>query len=163
MKYKLLLMILFMIIFMNVDTVKAPIFDGIKVIPIQRCDTKINYKPVYGKCQVPYYSYIYINNVSGKNERRTEMINSDCVVSTVPEPIKECEVIGYNYSGKILDFSDSDFKCGLNGAIIFCDSIYDGNGNGICVSGESCMKIDTNTFLIDSRLDRRGFKQIKIK
>lgn len=58
---------------------------------------------------------------------------------------KECRTKGYIIDNKI-KISSSDYNCSAsrsNGQItVICDSLHDGDGNGICSSGESCLKYE---------------------
>ena len=69
----------------------------------------------------------------------------------------------FRIKGKIINYSKYNFKCNQNGSILECDSCYDGNCNGVCTSGESCIKIDIKDFSIKSRLDTKSMKVIEIE
>ncbi|MGV8171396.1 MAG: hypothetical protein ACP5OA_01755 [Candidatus Woesearchaeota archaeon] len=56
---------------------------------------------------------------------------------------KNCHTSGYKISKYVLD--TEEYVCNVDvsdkeSTIVLCDSKYDGNGDGICTSGESCMK-----------------------
>jgi hypothetical protein len=56
---------------------------------------------------------------------------------------KNCQTKGYKISKYKLD--TEEYACSVDtidkdSTVIICDSKYDGNGDGICTSGESCMK-----------------------
>ncbi len=88
----------------------------------------------------------------------------DCVkgmkTSTVTE--KRCETKGYVIDNKI-KIIVKDYGCSFSeekeGIVVICDSRYDGNGNGICTSGESCVKyiINGQTYQRLEKNSRRDF------
>ena len=61
---------------------------------------------------------------------------------TVSRERTECTATGYRAtSGVVLD--TTGYACTVSGngkAYVTCDSIYDGNGDGVCTSGESCVQ-----------------------
>ncbi len=64
----------------------------------------------------------------------------------VMEVKESCLLTGYKTpNGEI---NTDGYSCTIegNGMTIVCDSKYDGNGDGICTSGESCMKFDIGRY-----------------
>ena len=45
-------------------------------------------------------------------------------------------------STKKIDFEKAGYYCSLEENILTCDSVHDGDGNGICKSGETCIKFE---------------------
>lgn len=78
-----------------------------------------------------------------------EYINtSDCI--ELNDKIINCVKYGY----RCTTLPDGNFEG---------DSCFDGNCDGICTSGESCISINKDTFEIKYDLDSKGLKEIEIE
>jgi hypothetical protein len=72
-------------------------------------------------------------------------IRQECTKETRTEVVtkRECMQIGYEIDDSLM-IDTTSYKCMQetkeSSQSILCDSIYDGNGDGICTSGESCIK-----------------------
>lgn len=109
-----------------------------------------------------------INNCSNTElECEDEPLNKSCVKNEVVYPCfagwqtvqktkKVCTTKGYVIKDKIQLDTDK-YECSItedsDDVIVTCDSRYDGNGDGKCTSGESCMK-----FVIDGEEVSRSEK-----
>jgi len=102
-------------------------------------------EPVYGTC-------------TGSREETICLdapLNQSCSVETieysytceqgsrvVEHSREECDPTGFLVNNNVR-LRTSEYRCSVvdDGKIyVLCDSIYDGNGDGICTSGESCMR-----------------------
>ena len=76
---------------------------------------------------------------------RKEQKSYDCITGYNNKEVttKKCKTKGYIFDNK-LKFHTEGYACSItkeqNNKVMICDSIYDGNGDGICTSGETCMK-----------------------
>ena len=148
------------------DATIDPILFGINISTIQDCKTtteteiKNNYR---------YYSYTL-----NQTKCSDEPINKTCKKvyqsnSTISEVIGNyadyinttiCKEIGIKIGIKEIYYKKHSMKCGRNGLIVSCDSTKDGNGDGVCSSGESCpMQFDIRDLKINSRLDSPSIKE----
>jgi hypothetical protein len=62
---------------------------------------------------------------------------------TLQSVVTDCTTTGYLVNDHVR-INSSQYNCSVedNGKVyVYCDSIYDGNGDGICQSGESCIRI----------------------
>jgi len=67
--------------------------------------------------------------------------NDTCVVGLENVTLERCVVTGYLID--TVRVSTEGYSCRVtedNVTLILCDSLYDGNGDGLCSSGESCVK-----------------------
>ena len=67
---------------------------------------------------------------------------------------KQAYIIGIGGSKKIIDFVEAWYRCILDGNIVSCDSVYDGNGDGVCKSGETCAKFELTSEGVNQIVDR---------
>ncbi|HYD03463.1 MAG TPA: hypothetical protein VEC16_04140 [Alphaproteobacteria bacterium] len=112
---------------------------------VQECiDAPIIIKePIYESC-------LRVKKIcdNSTNECTNTTINSSCYKGRrdVESTIKECRTKSYKFNN--YEINVEGYKCSTaedqDNKIILCDSIYDGNGDGICTSGESCMKYVIN-------------------
>ncbi len=78
----------------------------------------------------------------------TEVFFHECFTGfqTVEKNTKSCKDKSYDVGSNRLNVDG--FKCSFNqegGSLVaVCDSLFDGNGDGICQSGESCQKFVIN-------------------
>ena len=140
---------------------------------------------VYGNC-IYYHNYTHCLNTSGTNtDCSEEQVTYEwrCVIGTesyqsyekVAEKVVQksktiCNKKGYTIdvagSKKKIDFDKAGYYCSLEGNIITCDSVHDGNGDGKCKSGETCIKFEItkkgiNT--ISKRIDSVALKDIEVE
>ena len=79
----------------------------------------------------------------------TEVSTYDCVKDTkvVKKTREECKTTALVINGEV-KLNVEDYVCSTeedgNEVTVLCDSRYDGNGDGKCTSGESCMKFVVN-------------------
>ena len=156
------------------DTIKTneididPIWRGVDLRIIQSCynETKVTrrnvmgsasaFRPKYGRC------------VNGTNScvvgREKYFFHGRVGTELYIENKSICRDIGFNVSGNVLDCEEAGFVCKKTGFKITGDSIRDGNGDGVCSSGESCITIDIRkpTEII-SDLDTPSLKGIRYK
>lgn len=108
---------------------------------IQQCSdiTVIETQPVIGTCSIP--RTICVNESGGESCQSYDEEISDCTLSfeKVPVTKNSCITTGYiiNQDTKI---TTTDYICSIISNDLVCDSKYDGNGDGICQSGETCLK-----------------------
>ena len=142
-------------------------------------------KNVYGSC-IYYNSYTYCLNTSGANtDCSAEQLahNYSCIIGTEPyqsykkigeQTIQKnrtvCDKTGYSVdiagSAKKIDFEKAGYYCSLDGNIITCDSVYDGDGDGKCKSGETCIKFQITSkgiSTVQKRIDSAALKDIGIE
>ena len=78
-------------------------------------------------------------------------------IKTVQKIKKQCTTKGYTVKD-IIKLNTERYTCSAQeedeNIIIICDSEYDGNGDGICTPGESCMK-----FAIDKNNDIKQYEK----
>lgn len=136
-------------------------------------------KPVYGTCQHATNPLSCLNT-SGPNtdcENRESVFNFTCVktYTNVTDEINksvvqelndtgfvDCKLIGYRVKNREIDLRNKDYSCtpSQNNTVLICDSKIDGNGDGICQSGESCSLIDVRTLKIEYNYDNVRQKKI---
>ena len=125
-----------------------PVFFGTDIEILKDCHikTSINSIPIY-KDEIKYFY---------QNKCADEPINSSC--SIVPyfnytaktqtgsyehfDNKTICKDIGFNISGKVIDYEKVNWKCSRDNFIITCDAPHQSNKDGICQSGERCIEID---------------------
>ena len=148
----------------NID----PVWFGINIQPIQKCS--IETTPT--KVQIMGLKTIYQNETICSDEpinkscsKHEVTYNQKIVIGGYTDLVNttNCVTTGYNLSGKMIDFENTNYTCGLTQREITCDSKYDGDGDGVCESGESCTRININDSSIKSRLDGGVKEEIKIK
>jgi hypothetical protein len=119
---------------------------------VERIDKCVDEKyiestPQLGTCQS---DAVVCDELNTSCHNATE--NYSCVINTiaVEKTARKCNVKGYHISK--YNLNTEEYSCSVDTAdkdstTIICDSKYDGNGDGICTSGESCMKyvIDKNS------------------
>lgn len=140
---------------------------------------------VYDNC-IYYHNYTLCLNTSGANTDCSQeqlVYNVTCAIGTesyqsyekVSEQIVQknktaCDKRAYTIdiagSTKKINFANAGYYCSLDANIVTCDSIYDGNGDGKCKSGETCIKFEitgsgVNTTL--RRIDSVALKEIGIE
>lgn len=104
--------------------------------------------PQYGNCT---YNADVCDalNTSCHKEARTYTCYTGSV--SVEKTSKKCKTDGYKIGKNKLN--TGDYVCNVSDDVdsttVVCDSKYDGNGDGICTSGESCMKFVVNGNNID--------------
>jgi hypothetical protein len=112
---------------------------------VERIDNCVDEKyfesvPQLGTCQ---------HNISVCDELNTSCHNAaenySCYTNSIniEKTAKKCNTKGYKISK--YNFSTEEYSCSIDttdkdSTVMVCDSKYDGNGDGICTSGESCMK-----------------------
>ncbi len=88
--------------------------------------------------ELDYVTSVY-NKSSGKNE---DVLVYKDVIS------KRLEVYDCKENLKLLSKTvvpkDQDYKCSTTKGLVVCDSLIDGNGDGVCNSGEHCCKFKTD-------------------
>lgn len=142
----------------NID----PIWNAVepKVEQVQDCKN-ISYdviEYIYGECSEERYNYSdclkYTLNKSSKAKMCTEYGVYNYVYSCetgkyiVEKTRKVCtDIESYKITTNneyICDYNDWG-TCTNNNGLIVCDSKYDGNNDGVCQSGESCITINAST------------------
>lgn len=102
---------------------------------ITECDTIFWNKSIY-----------IMNNCTRYNPVNDTMDNYSCYDLDVIQLNKTtCETVGYEINNitniSFKDFGACNYKLtGKPSIIVVCDSKYDGNGDGVCHSGESCIR-----------------------
>ncbi len=118
---------------------------------IQDCQTVSwkEEKSIYGTCSTEKPINVCSDSPINKSCHADIRVETyPCVTGTqiVQKSQQHCELLGYtiNNGVKLVKLNTQDYACTpgeVSGAIIVtCDSKRDGNGNGICTSGESCMR-----------------------
>jgi hypothetical protein len=101
-------------------------------------------EPVLTTCEVEVLECDDLDNTSCIN---TTQLRNDCQVNTriITHVQDVCTPVGFT----ILDTYDlplTDYECSIDGVegviVAVCDSRNDGNGDGICHPGESCMRFE---------------------
>jgi len=151
------------------DVSKDPVLFGININAIQDCQTTTKIITQ----NIEKTKILLLNTTFCKDFP----INKSCVSvntknQTVPyiagsydyfQNTTICENVGLNVNNKIINYTKFGWKCSLNENILECDSMYDGNSNGKCTSGESCTKIDIRDLSLQERLDTSSLKHLKIE
>lgn len=142
-------------------------------------------RDVYGSC-VYYNNYTTCLNSTGPDtDCSAEQLTYDftCTIGTESyqsyEKVSEktvqkskttCNKRGYTIdiagSNKKIDFAKAGYYCSLDGNILTCDSVHDGNGDGICKSGETCIKFEITSKginTISKRIDSVALKDIEVE
>jgi len=195
-KSKLFLILLVLTISSTIIISAIVVDDNVTVNEIQNCynefydvtedvfDYVTRERNVYGDC------IFYLNSTVCEDEP----FNTSCVTDTTEqvyqcaigkEPYQSYEKVseqvvqkskticnneGYTIdiagSKKKIDFDKAGYYCSLDGNIITCDSVYDGNGDGICHSGETCIKFKITSEGINTihkRIDSVALKDIEVE
>lgn len=138
-----------------------PILFGINITAIRRCTDSqdVVSKENIVTCIINS-TYIHINNQTGINETKIWSYTRDCIDGTYDDLINKttCTIIGFrdNTRNRNINCEKFGYACNPNslvGQFIIADSIYDGNGNGRCESGESCCAYHIPTGKISCRND----------
>ena len=114
-----------------------------------------------GCLTTPYSNYTTTQYVT-EQFKVTEKIGDKLVIKSRDV----CRTVGYELGGESFNFEDAGYFCKQIGFKITCDSIDDGNGNGKCTSGESCIEIDFSQGrfnFISNKIDSPGLKRIDVK
>lgn len=117
---------------------------GMQRIQVCKQVTWDEHAPIYSNCTTTYNQ----TNCSDApvNKSCTTVQNSftySCIngSATVTKQRQDCATTGFMVSGKFIN--TTDYRCAVTTdgkEFVTCDSIYDGNGDGICTSGESCIQ-----------------------
>jgi hypothetical protein len=130
---------------------------------IQECKDKIvqDVVPVYGNCTRPVVCQ-NITNETCDPSITEEIYQCYTGIQNIDRTVTECKTVGLKINNKIqLDIRD--YACSTQNdtgtVTVVCDSKYDGNGDGICTSGESCMKFIVNGSNVEKykKNSRNGF------
>ncbi len=71
----------------------------------------------------------------------TESFQHKCLNTSIVKTIeKKCVTKSLTLDNHKINVEG--YECSVNDNVVICDSKFDGNGDGICTSGESCMKFD---------------------
>ena len=140
---------------------------------------------VYNNC-IYYHNYTLCLNTSGANTDCSQeqlVYNVTCAIGTesyqsyekLSEKVvqknktvcsKKAYTIGIAGSTKKIDFGKAGYYCSLDGNIVTCDSVHDGNGDGKCKSGETCIKFEITSQGINTlqkRIDSVALKDIEVE
>lgn len=115
-------------------------------------------KTQYINVSVPQYESKMVFHANGTDENVTTSLGFKN--ETITKLIEECEeTVGIN--GHHVDFKLKGYNCKENLGEVICDNDVnnggkDGNGDGICQSGETCCKIKDNI-----RICGNGFSSYK--
>lgn len=126
------------------DGIVTDISDGSSYIVERRdiCvdELYIESVPEYGNCS---FDTLVCDELNVSCQSVTREYWCQTGSQAVEKTIRKCQAKGYTISKFKLD--TEGYVCSVNTAnkdstLVICDSMYDGNGDGICMSGESCMK-----------------------
>ena len=100
----------------------------------------------------PSKLFLYIENLSVEmsNNYTVTLENNFTGINSTTQQQKNYTIEKYgeylivNEDGKIFDARQNNAVCRFSGVKVECDSISDGNGDGICQQGESCIVIKNN-------------------
>ncbi len=120
------------------------------VTPLQTC-TPITYEgleSVYGTCTRLTEPVVCSDAPSNTSCNTPAQETYQCITGTqkVQKTRDECDTFGYMLDNgvKSVKLTTEDYSCSTTeqGGVVtvLCDSKLDGNGNGVCSSGESCQK-----------------------
>ena len=115
------------------DTVSVGVSLGEPTVEILR-ECYIHYENK-SQTEVTRSPKLHIKNLSLQRELRAKNI-----VKSIPKEIcEETGVLQLN-DGTTFDYGAHDYQCNVkeDAKAVMCDSLNDGNGDGICQSGESC-------------------------
>lgn len=125
--------------------------------------TDIQINDINGKCNMEYLNY------DNKTSPQTITIEYEEYVCKKGEEIEYinttiCNKIGMDIGSKrILYGGIYGYQCNVKSNIVICDSMYDGNGDGVCNSGESCVTIDLTDFKVTKDIDVGKLDTLKIE
>jgi len=89
-------------------------------------------------------SVVYEYKKSGEESYEDEVFKGMKIVEKEKRICDDSSYLELRTSKKriVLDYLSNDFYCQTSGDLIVCDSKLDGNGDGVCDSGESCYIIE---------------------
>lgn len=141
-----------------------PIWYGINVLTIEKCNTnqEIVDIEILRKCS-DKINIDLIDNITKTNITIIHISNYSCVTGYFKDYRNQtiCKDIGHQVEDTKIYWGKLGYKCNLENLVLSCDSVYDGNGNGICTSGESCIEINIKDLSKKERLDTKSLKKIK--
>jgi hypothetical protein len=106
------------------------------------------YKRCTGEENITICDEISINQSITENQTCHSEVSQyeySCVdkINTIDKSRKDCKTKAYVIN-KEVKLDTKGYSCSVSeeksDKVLLCDSIYDGNGDGICTSGESCLK-----------------------
>ena len=107
--------------------------------------------------------YIELDKKTNKNITKYREIEVPCDTTEIDYQNRtECKNTGYIVNDKEINYEQQGYECSRNGNTLTCDSVYDGNGDGTCDTGETCAQVDMNDLSIISRLDSKSIKELKV-
>lgn len=163
---KTILIMCFVVTILLVGLVRSQVSlpEGVK--PIQTCKTEnwVEEKQVIGTCTRPGQTTVCDDEPLNTSCRE---ITIDVPYACYKEPIRQekskevCETTAYTVNNAVKLYIDGYACTPLQSGdevVVECDSKHDGNGDGICKPGESCMKFVINgnqiqTYEKNSRYD----------
>ena len=144
-----------------------PIWFGIRIEPLKSCyDESYDENIVSYKIEQDFYNKTIIVcsdepvNLSCSEKISTYINNKTVKIeNTITKLRKICTIVGIEIDGKKINWNKADFNCKRDFFKMCCDSEIDGNGDGICTSGESYITFDIrnlkfNKNLFHKKLDR---------
>lgn len=138
-------------------------------------------RDVYGSCiyylnttkcnDEPFNTSCYINTtekgfqcaIGKESYQNYEKVSEQIVQKNKTVCTKKAYTIDIAGSGKKIDFAKSGYYCNLEGNILTCDSVHDGDGNGVCHpgGGETCIKFELTSQGINTIHKRIGSVALK--
>ena len=145
-----------------------PILFGVHIEILKECKIKQEFETIddYGnitkerdvrETYVANYTYIFINNHTLINETKIAFFNTTRLIRKITTEMEVvgshieiinttiCKNYGYNISGHIIDYSEADWECIMDGLKLCCEAAYQSNKNGKCDSGEGYCLFDIKT------------------
>jgi len=129
-------------------------------------DTKCSDEPFNTSCGVATTEIGFKCSVGKESYQSYEKVSEQTVQKSRNVCVNKGYTVSISGSTKKIDFDKAGYYCSLEGNIITCDSVYDGNGDGKCKSGETCIKFEiANDGIgkIHKRIDSVSLKDIEVE
>ena len=143
-----------------------PVFFGVNVEEIKTCiekQTIVGNRVTISTVQILNHSVCDILNISCQIVNYKNLTSTISYDTTKIKNYTYCWKTAYRIDKLIINFSRDNYYCSFGGDYLVCDSVYDGNADGVCDSGETCTKIRISDLARSERLDTKSLKEIKIE
>ena len=123
-------------------------------------------QPLNTSCVTNTTEIVYQCVIGKESYQSYEKVGEQVVQKSKTTCDKKSYEIDIAGSIKKIDFDKAGYYCSLDGNIITCDSVHDGNGDGICKSGETCIKFEITSGginTIQKRIDSIALKDIEVE
>ena len=134
-----------------------PIWFGINVNKIEKCriEQELIIKPIRAICFSNYTTLVDVTDLTNVTNSTNVTIKKvienvtitkpyDCTVAQYTDIVNTsvCKTTSFTIDNKKIDFEKVGWMCKRTDFIITCDAPHQSNKDGICQSGERCVKFD---------------------